>query len=201
MPISVPYLPYDRLRTVAGDFLQQHHPEGTIPIPIERIVEFAFEIDIVPTSGLQNQFEIESYITSDLTAIHVDEFTYKSRTNRYRFSLAHELSHVVLHRAVFDQLRFSTVSEWKAAVNAIPPVAYSSIEWQAYSLAGLILVPGRPLAHIFEEVEGQARAAGVDLRGATNDGRKIVESHIARHFSVSIDVVRKRLKADGLWQR
>jgi hypothetical protein len=52
MAIVAPYLPYDRLREIAKDFLHQYHPAGDIPIPIEKIIEFRFGLDIVPVPGV-----------------------------------------------------------------------------------------------------------------------------------------------------
>src|SRR5260370_39215703 len=109
MPIVAPFLPYDKLRGIAAAFLEQHHKEGTIPIPIEKIAEFRFNLDIVPVPGLQDEFDVDAYITSDLTEIRVDQFIQENRPTRYRFSLAHELAHVLIHQDIFKALAFSTI--------------------------------------------------------------------------------------------
>lgn len=57
--ISVPHLPYDRLREIAAQFLEQHYPSREIPIPIEEILEFKFGINIIPMPGLQEALELE----------------------------------------------------------------------------------------------------------------------------------------------
>jgi hypothetical protein len=200
MPITAPYLPYDRLRSIAHDFLTEHNPSGKIPVPIEEIIEFRFEMDIVPVPGLCSEFDVDSYITSNLREIRVDAFIYEHRKGRYRFSLAHELSHYVLHQSIFEQLKFSTVSEWKAVVCAIPEQTYSWIEYQAYCLAGLILVPSDALRKRFGALVAEAAGAGIDLHTATEDARMLAESHLGRQFEASIEVVRKRLKYDKLWK-
>ncbi|MFO7889264.1 MAG: hypothetical protein R6V04_02880 [bacterium] len=51
-----PYLPYDKIRAIAENFLEKFHPKGTIPVTIENIIEFKLNIDIVP---LRNQKEIK----------------------------------------------------------------------------------------------------------------------------------------------
>ncbi|MBI1999774.1 MAG: hypothetical protein HYS69_00995, partial [candidate division NC10 bacterium] len=79
-----PVLSYEGLRRRAGDFLRTHHPKGTIPIPIEEIVEFNYRIDIIPVPGLQEAFEVDGFISSDLKAITVDAFVYEHRPGRYR---------------------------------------------------------------------------------------------------------------------
>jgi hypothetical protein len=201
MPVVAPYLPYDRLRAAADDFLREHHPSGELPVPIEKIVEFRFGLDIVPVPGLQDGFDVDAYITSDLSEIRVDRFIQQKRPTRYRFSLAHELAHLIIHQEVFAQLKFSTIEEWKAVISSIPEQQYGFIEWQAYCLGGLILVPPKPLKEIFEVKVKEASAAGLDLYEVDEDYRKIVHNHIGGYFDVSGDVIKRRMKYDGLWQR
>ncbi|MDD4788923.1 MAG: hypothetical protein PHO07_17265, partial [Pirellulales bacterium] len=93
MAFKAPYIPKDELRRRAGELLQDHNPAGTIPVPIEFIVESAFGMDIVPMPGLEAGFDTVAFLTKDLREIRVDEYVYFNRLNRYRFSLAHELAH------------------------------------------------------------------------------------------------------------
>lgn len=91
MPLgfTAPYHSYDDLRRQADAFLANHHPAGTIPVPIEEIIEFQLSIDIVPMPGLHTLIETDGFITSDLKEIYVDELVYTKWPNRYRFTLAH----------------------------------------------------------------------------------------------------------------
>ncbi len=200
MPIVAPFLPYDRLRVVAAGFHQQHHPSGELPIPIEKIIEFRFGIDIVPVPGLQDEFDVDAFVTSDQTEIRVDRFIQERRPARYHFSLAHELSHVLIHQDVFKELKFATIKEWKAAMCSIPEDQYAWLEWQAYCLGRLILVPERPLKDLFETKAEEARGAGIDLQDVDDEMRRTVESHIGRYFEVSADVIARRMKYDKLWK-
>ena len=67
MAFKAPYLPYDTLRPRADAFLQQYHPDRTLPVPIELIVERDFGIEIVPMPGLQYAFDTVAFISRDLT--------------------------------------------------------------------------------------------------------------------------------------
>jgi hypothetical protein len=100
MAFKAPYFRYDDLRRRAEAFLAEHHPSSKIPVPIESIVEFRFGIDIVPMPGLSS-FDTVAYLTQDLAEIRVDEFVYRCRPSRFRFSLAHELAHHVLHSDIY----------------------------------------------------------------------------------------------------
>ena len=56
---TAPYHSYEDLRRQADAFLAKHHPAGTIPVPIEEIVEFQLSIDIVPMPGLHTLIETD----------------------------------------------------------------------------------------------------------------------------------------------
>jgi len=49
------WLTYDELRVASEEILAQYHPEGTIPIPIEEIVEFGLSMDVIPMDGLKDE--------------------------------------------------------------------------------------------------------------------------------------------------
>jgi len=112
MAFKAPFFRYEDLRRHAEDFLSEYHPSGSVPIPIEKIVDLRLKIDIVPMPGFSN-FDTVAYITPDLTEICVDEFVYNHRLNRYRFSLAHEIGHSVLRADIFKGFKFSDVASWK----------------------------------------------------------------------------------------
>jgi hypothetical protein len=101
---------------------------------------------------------------------------------------------------VFKQLTFSTIQEWKKTMRSIPEDQYG-IEWQAYCLAGLILVPPAPLAVLFGEKVKEAKAVGVDLYDLDEDEQKNVTSHLGKYFEVSGEAIAKRMKKDGLWKK
>lgn len=131
------FLSYDDLRRRADAFIARYHPAGTIPVPIDDIVEAQLGIDIVPVPGLRDvlqsdDYGVESYITSDLREIHIDEWVYRHRYNRYRFSIAHEIGHATLHRELYQSTTFDSVASWLAFAGSIPHDDYGWYEWQAY---------------------------------------------------------------------
>jgi hypothetical protein len=74
--IKAPYHSYEDLRRQADGFLAKYHPAGTVPVPIEEIIEFQFRIDIVPTPGLHQLLETDGFVASNLGEIWVDQFVY-----------------------------------------------------------------------------------------------------------------------------
>lgn len=133
---------YNELRTHASNFLNEYHPENTLPIPIEDIIELQLKLDIIPTPGLHNNYDIDGWLAGDLSSIYVDDYQYTHYVNRYRFTLAHEISHYVLHKNIYvstcirereDYIEFMKLLDESGLIG--------NFESEANNLAGLILVP------------------------------------------------------------
>jgi len=197
--LTPPILSYSDLRRRAGDFLRTHHPAGTIPVPIEEIVEFRYRMDIIPVPGLQDAFEVDGFISSDLKTITVDASMQKHRPGRYRFTLAHELAHAVLHRRIFLANRFGRVEDWKRFQRGLDEADRGWLEYQAYAFAGLILVPTESLLAEYQKALRVAGRAGLSLQSAGEVARPYIANWLARRFDVSSQVVEKRLNKDDLW--
>ena len=137
---DIPVYSYEDLRKKADDFLREHHLSGAIPVPIEEIVEFDLKINIVPVLGLQREYEVEGFTSGDLKNIYVDEYVYTDRITRYRFTLAHEIGHIVLHRHLYSAHKFNSIDGWKEFINSLTEKEHSWLEYQGYAFAGLVLV-------------------------------------------------------------
>ena len=57
-------------------------------------------LEITPVRGLRQRFGIDGSVSLDLGEILVDEWLMERRQARYRFTLAHEIGHVVLQQRV-----------------------------------------------------------------------------------------------------
>lgn len=201
MAIRVPRLSYEDLRGIADRFLAQHHPTTSIPVPIEAIVEFGLDINIIPLPGLHGDHGIDGFLSTDMTEISVDSYVFESRPARYRFTLAHESAHLVLHGDILKEVAPSSIPDWKRFVRELPERDREWLEWQAYAFAGLVLVPRDPLAGAFREAVRRADEVGIDLKAAPDVARQYVATSIGRLFEVSTAVVDKRLGYDGVWPR
>lgn len=199
--IKAPIYGYEDLRRRADAFLAQYHPAGTIPVPIEEIIEFEIGCDIVPTPGLHQLLEVDGFITSDLREIWVDQFVYDSRPGRYRFTLAHEIGHSILHADIFQHQSFQSIAEWKAFVNSIPDKEHSWLEYQAYAFAGLVLAPAAALESRARECVDRVKGEGIDLRDNWDFAWSRIAAFLAKQFEVSSQVIEKRLQKDDLPNR
>ena len=197
--ILVNRLSYGDLHTESERFLSEYHPSRNIPIPIEEIIEFRFRMDIVPVPNLLRSEEIDGCLSKDQTTIYVDENVYENYLNRYRFSLAHELSHRILHQYLYEAFDFTSVTEWKTVIHGMSEAQRRWFEWQAYALAGLILVPGRELTVRFNDALDRLAAYGMTLADAPEAAKDSITDYLARQFQVSTAVMQKRLYYDKCW--
>lgn len=139
--MSVSLLPPDEIEQAAAGFLARYNSSKTIPVPIERIVDNDLRIDIVPIPSLRSAYDVDGFITGDLSAIYVDEFVYSDRLNRYRFTVAHEVGHVVLHGDFYESAEYSTIGQWRQFLEKVSRDDYGTLENQANTFAGMILMP------------------------------------------------------------
>ena len=197
--ISAPNYSSKHIKEKAEAFLHEYHPSLSVPVPIEEIIEFELNINIVPLHGLHRAFEIDGFTSNDLSTISVDAFVQESRPGRYRFTLAHEVGHVVLHRNFFLHNIFESVSEWKDFTQSISPRDYGIIEWQAYQFAGLVLVPAKVLRAKYHEAIELARKTGVvSGKDIQPPAQQYIANWLAKQFVVSPEVIEKSLQRDKL---
>lgn len=193
-------LSYDDLRIRAEAFLEEFHEERTLPVPIEEIVEFDFQIELVPIDGILDDLEVDAFLSSNLTRIYVDAFVMDHRHRRLRFSLAHELAHHELHRQLYATSTVASVRDWERVQASISAEDYAWFEFQANSFAGLVLVPELELRREFESAMTAARDAALSESTLSSEaGKSYVSNWLAGLFEVSDRVIEKRLEKDGLW--
>lgn len=194
MSITIPRLSYDRIRQHVNDFLRKYNADGKIPVPIEEILEFKFGIDIIPVPGLID-FSVDAFTWSDLKHIEVDEFFFKNQLKRYRFTLAHEAGHIILHPSILSSYRGDSVNEYVEFVSSIGDENVRWLEKQADHFAGMVLVPSEALKVKFQQAQlkvGGAKGLSLDdpsVRGYMADW-------ISDYFEVSSQVVETRLVYD-----
>ena len=191
--IKVPFKNHDHINQAAQNFLKTYHPRDSYPTPIEEIIDLQLRIDVIPIPGLHKNYEIDGFLSSDLSSISVDMNVYESRQRRYRFTLAHEIGHRILHEDLYAQCKFKYTKEWKKFIKEFPEKEYSWFEWQANEFAGLVLVPCHHLAKRLHYHKKQIEALGVKDQGVIYD--RIVEL-LSQDFVVSREVIQRRLKRE-----
>ena len=102
--MRVPYLDDDSIFHKANDFLCQHHPSFECPILIEIIIGKELGIFVFPTKDLEKCCDVHGGISKDFKSILIDEKQYMNQEGRSRFTIAHELGHIILHSHLFSEI-------------------------------------------------------------------------------------------------
>lgn len=198
-----PYIIIDQIWQEAENFRDEFWPESTLPVDIERIVEERLNLNIEPKHGLLGEIDIDAYLKIDPTGIVVDYGCYMNEKymNRLRFSFAHELGHIFLHKDIYSTFSIDDPSAWKDFMLNIPDREYGFFEYQANEFAGRTLVPrGRLLAELKICLQKIQEAGMLDLV-ATDPSAVLsgISSTLCRPFGVSYKVIEIRVEREKLW--
>ena len=177
--------------------------ESTIPIPLDSIVDNKLKINVIPVPGLKRAYNVDGFALRDLQTIEVDQYIYDHQKNRYRFTLAHELGHILLQKDIIKQHKIKSVDEWKKIYSELNNDDRKWLEWQSYSFGGLVLVPQ---VHLKSQFEAQIINHKNELRLAIEKGysrdqykdvfiSKII-SDLCPLFETSQQVIEKRINKD-----
>lgn len=190
----VDWIDPEELRKRCDEFLAQHNQPKAFPLPIEEIVEFELGINIIDIPGLQDRLGTVGFISSDLQEICVDKHVADNVPARFRFTIAHEIGHFILHEAIYSSASFSTPEEWKAWINSMSSKMFKRLESQANMFASQILVPVAELRIFFETYLEKVENAGLDWESSPG----VIYRAIAKDFGVAPEVIKYRLINEGL---
>ena len=149
--ITVPFVGNSYIKNKADEFRLKFWGND-IPVEIEEIVEIKLKIKIIPIPNLMMQCGVDAQITSDFSAIYVDQKNYENDTNRFRFSLAHEIGHYVLHEKFYKELKIANFADIVAFIDEISEEEYSYLEVQANKFGNYLLLPREELLKISQDV-------------------------------------------------
>ena len=169
---------------------------GTFPIDVEKICDY-LGIAILPVAKLADSFGVDAFVSANFKIIYVDAEEFELESYRYRFSVAHELGHYVLHREYFPS-RVWSFDEWHGLSDGgISGVA----EFQANYFAGSLLAPEDELLRALNVGFG-----GSFARNYFNTEREEIKrilTSVQRVFKVSEQVIHRRIRDTvyGFWYR
>ncbi len=197
-----PFIQIEVIRKAADDFRSKYWPQNSVPIGIFEILEFGLDLEIRTIVNLREAGDVDALLLGDLKTIAVDQrdFLDDRAQNRLRFSIAHEIGHLVLHSNIFSEIQYLSIEEWITFFQAIPEDQYTWIEQHAYEFAGRVLVPRDMLIEKLNQAVSMAENAGFDAWDTSGDSTRSFIAHaIARYFDVSQQVIEKRLMRENLW--
>ena len=165
-----------KAREAAQTLLSQHGVKAA-PVPIERIAKvYGVRVEYAP---LDNELSGFAHIRDNVPIVGINTL---HAPTRQRFTLAHELAHVELHR---HELEYAVhVDRGSLRRDALAAEGVDPIEIEANTFAAELLVPTK---FLISALEGRS----VDLE----DDKAVVA--LAKRFKVSDAAMRYRLSSLG----
>ena len=160
---------------------------GTFPVDVEAICD-DLGIGIMPIIDLSKTFRVDAFISANFKSIYVDSRVFERGSHRYRFSVAHELGHFVLHRKYCPYVT-KNLDEWfqffRRFIN-------DYAEFQANYFAGSLLVPEAELVRVLNDGFDGSFVRNYWNASPSELGRILMK--VRRHFRVSDDVIARRMR-------
>ncbi|MFO7447216.1 MAG: ImmA/IrrE family metallo-endopeptidase [Ignavibacteriaceae bacterium] len=198
---KAPYLSYERIWQEAENLFAKHG-HGNIPVDIEDIIEFGLGLDYKPIHNLYSLCCSDAFLSPNCKVINVDfDHFFNTNTHFYlRYSLAHEVGHLILHKDIMDVIRPANIQEWKNVILNIPEKEYNWIEWHAYEFAGRLLFPKeRLIQELLAQKTNIKKAYNIFPEILDDDVIKQVSAPISKIFQVSDEVISRRIKIEKVW--
>lgn len=192
MSITLQRLSYKRIGEIANQFLTNYYPHLSLPIPIEKIAEQKLNLKIHEQMNLKKDYDVDGFLTSDLTTIFIDFNLYMNFENRTRFTIAHEIGHFILHGDLFKSLNINSIEDLNSLAVKINDEEHGWLEYQAYSFASHVLVPNILL---LKEIKNKI---GRIPQLETPEVLAPIAEDLLETFQVSGDVMLRRLQKEGI---
>lgn len=185
--IQIPYISNLNIKNKSDTFRTKYW-DKILPVDIEKIIDVYLEINIIPLPNLEKLCNTDALITSDWKSLYIDKdlFEDERRQNRLRFSLAHEIGHLILHKNFYTSLRISSFEDFYQFIDLVPAEQYRYLEIQANKFAGHLLVPRDLLDNKFNK---ELKRAGQQIDINNLDNKLLLKSYIAnplaKEFGIS----------------
>ena len=167
-----------------------------IPVNIEIIIEEKLSIEIIPVPGLKLQCNTDAFISSDWKSVFVDNKKYmdESYYNRLRFSIAHEIGHLVLHKELYKSLGIESLEDFRDFLSNVDGKHYGYIETQANKFANHFLIPR-------EILEKERKLILINYKEIADIDSRQVNGYIAtplgKKFGVSMEAMEIALNSEN----
>ena len=115
---------------------------------------------------------------------------------RIRFSLAHELGHLFLHKELFESLEIKSFEDYQKFYKEVPNDQYNFLESQANKFAGYLLIPCEIMKQYRDKLLAEARKKliGMKFENTDVDLLSYIAGKMANIFNVSAQAMEIALK-------
>lgn len=182
----IPYLAKERIIEEVNNLLEECW-DGAFPVDVELLCD-DLGVGIFPVPNLSRDFYIDAYVSADFKTIYVDEAEFEKESSRYRFSVAHELGHLLLHKKYYPT-GVKDMEEW---LDVSRQIATENAEFQANFFAANLLVPSKEFTIVLNKFYNGDFLKNVWT--ASDGEREKIFNSIRRKFKVSNDVIARRIR-------
>jgi hypothetical protein len=198
-----PILTWQQIATIAQQFSDDNGlAERDYPLDVEVIAEFDLDIEIRTVGGILDECGMPAQLGpgGQRPIIVVDADQWRAQTSYYRFSVAHEIGHYVLHR---EWLRgvwalYDSVESWKQVVASRSDSDYGWLEAQADEFASYLLAPEQVFDPLLETqlalLDGQLDTLQAD------DIIPYLANPISSQFGMSSSAAQARIRKSPRWK-
>jgi hypothetical protein len=182
---ALTHRPAATAQALLGEFEERYDDAAAPPIPVERLASallglFVDEADDLRTlpGAPTDQGRLSGMLDSEEMIIWLDRGEARRSSGRRRFTIAHEIGHLLLHVPTFDKVYYDQLADVQEIEEGSPAAKLSEPrrrEREANVFARELLMPEAL-------VNEQAHATGFNLPG------------LAKRFEVSVPAMRLRLR-------
>jgi Zn-dependent peptidase ImmA (M78 family) len=186
------YIPSEQIKQTA-DQIRNACAMGIFPVPIELIIERDCKLGIWPEPGLRSIIRSDAYLSTNFQSIYVDRDIYMNDRylRRNRFSLAHELGHFALHRALYSKFHFASTKDYLEFIESFEPCAWDRVEKQANIFASNILMPEEVVIEKAKAFREEIERKGLNDRDEYRKRYRVLQ-RLTDFFEVSEDSMQVR---------
>lgn len=203
---------YAQLKDISEDFIRNNNIKiKALPTDIELLIEKS-GIIIESINDLLKEFSVKGLVTKDVKnrgkiKIFIDSKHYEEDEFEYKFTLAEELAHSLLHIDLYDNI--NDVENYIRIYKSISEEDYRKYEQQARNLASFLLLPEKEfnkyvLDYIdsrideFQEINFQSAEDFAD-KLSNLISKKLVLSHHVIYWTMAkryperlVDIIKKK---------
>jgi hypothetical protein len=197
-----PILTWKEIAAAAREFSDEKDlVSRSYPLDVEEIAECDLGMEIRLASGVLDEFGSPAQIApgDGNPFITVDADQYRQQSSFYRYSVAHEIGHHVLHGdwlAKVWQL-VTSVETWKSVIMERSEDDYQWIEAQADEFASYLLAPEAAFEpFLTEHLEKLDR---IEAKLDSEDVLPYLANPVAGYFGMSASAAQARIRKSDQW--
>ena len=166
------------------------------PFDIEGYLWKIFKFRVQPTRNAEVRCNVDTALIVCKNLIRIDERVYERQYERARFSIAHEVGHLILHEDYLNYVKKLLLSsgktdEFQRILLSLPDKESRRAEYQAQYFAGAVLAPASKLkSELISYLRNNIEKNDDFL---TEDEREEVYSHLAKFFEMTKEAIRIRI--------